>query len=374
MRRPGREPAESRAESIASAAASSHSSSMGQAASFAGDPQEYAWAFLDWFQANKIKTALLNLVVLYASLPFLVRLFPPLLQKFVYLNFLSYPFWVDFQKPEAYLNHTRNFYLNSEPGITVGIWHALPDNRRKESEGKSDLWYEEALADDNPIIIYLHGNGGNRATSHRVLFTKIMSDNGFHVLAVDYRGYADSTGHPSENGFTKDILCIYDWVKARSGNSTVIFWGHSLGTGIATNTAKKLQEIDGVVVDAIVLEAPYTNIRDAAANIPFTRIYRMFPGFEYFVLDTMARADMYFQNDKNVKILSSPLLILHSEDDKVIPVQLGKKLFEIAHNASEKKDNVQFISFPAAMGLGHDHIAANPELASILKNFLKSIK
>nr|XP_060611113.1 protein ABHD12B [Anolis sagrei ordinatus] len=341
MNPPGREPAGSPAESNAGSAPSSHSShsssSMGQAASSAGDPQQYAWEFLEWFQAHKIKTGLLNFFVLYASLPFLIRLFPPLLQKFVYLNFLSYPFWVDYQKPEVYLNHTRNFYLTSEPGINIGIWL-------------------------------------QRATSHRVLFTKVMSDNDFHVLAVDYRGYADSTGHPSENGFTTDILCVYNWVKARSGNSTVIFWGHSLGTGIATNTAKKLQEIDGVIVDAIVLEAPYTNIRDAAANIPFTKIYRKFPGFKYFVLDTMARADMYFENDKNVKILSSPLLILHSEDDKVIPVQLGKKVFEIAHNASEKKDHVQFIPFPASMGLGHDYIAANPELASILKNFLKSVK
>ncbi|KAH0620229.1 hypothetical protein JD844_020287, partial [Phrynosoma platyrhinos] len=74
----------------------------------------------------------------------------------------SFPFGVDFRKPEVYLNHTRNFYLTSEPGVTFGVWHALPENRHKESEGKGHSWYEEALADDNPIIIYLHGNGGTR--------------------------------------------------------------------------------------------------------------------------------------------------------------------------------------------------------------------
>ncbi|OXB51975.1 hypothetical protein ASZ78_009283, partial [Callipepla squamata] len=106
--------------------------------------------------------------------------------------------------------------------------------------------------------------------------------------------YGDSSGYPSENGFTTDVLALYDWVKARSGNSSIIFWGHSMGTGIATNAARKLQEERGVQVDAVVLEAPYTNIRDAAAHIPITK----FPGFEYLILDSLALADMFFCNDE----------------------------------------------------------------------------
>ncbi|XP_054826004.1 protein ABHD12B [Eublepharis macularius] len=337
--------------------------------------QPAAGGLLDCLQKFKIKSLLLDLFILYISVPFVIRLFPSLLRKFVYLNFLSFPFGVDFQKPEVYIhNYTTNFYLTSEPGITFGVWHALPHNRREEAEGKDRSWYEEALADDNPVIIYLHGNGGNRATSHRVQFTKAMSDAGFHILAVDYRGYADSTGQPSETGFTTDVLHIYHWVKARSKNSTVIFWGHSLGTGISTNVARELKEKEGTIVDAIVLEAPYTNIRDAAATIPVTKIYRKFPGFEYLILDTMAHAGMYFYNDRNVQVLSSPILILHSEDDGMIPVSHGRKLFEIARNASQKKENIKFISFPASKGFGHDYISFNPELPAIVKDFLKSVK
>ncbi|XP_013909335.1 PREDICTED: abhydrolase domain-containing protein 12B-like, partial [Thamnophis sirtalis] len=233
---------------------------------------------------------LLYLFIIYISVPLTVRLFPPVLRKFVYLNFLAYPFGVDYHKPEVFVKRTKNFYLTSEPGVTVGIWYALAGNRWEEAEGKDFSWYEEALADDNPIIIYLHGNGGTRATSHRVNFMKAMSGGGFHVLALDYRGYADSTGNPSEKGFTTDVLCLYNWAKARSGNSPIIFWGHSLGTGIATNTARKLKEQEGIIVDAVILEAPYTTIRDAAATIPITLIYRKFPGFESLILDTMARA------------------------------------------------------------------------------------
>ncbi|NWU95896.1 ABD12 lipase, partial [Upupa epops] len=103
---------------------------------------------------------------------------------------------------------------------------------------------------------------------------------------------------PTEDGFTTDVLALYDWAKARSGNSSIVLWGHSLGSGIATNVARKLQEERGVQVDAVVLESSYTNIRDAAANIPITLIYRRFPGFGYLILDSLALGGMFFRSDE----------------------------------------------------------------------------
>ncbi|NXJ08335.1 ABD12 lipase, partial [Odontophorus gujanensis] len=198
---------------------------------------------------------------------------------------------------------------------------------------------------------------------------------------------------PSESGFTTDVLALYDWVKERSGNSSIIFWGHSMGTGIATNAARKLQEERGVQVDAVVLESPYTNIRDAAAHVPVTKVsaspctvgphpsgsdsvhallspvqlYRQFPGFEYLILDSLALANMFFCNDENVKVLACPLLILHAEDDAVLPLQLGRQVFETAHSAYKDKSKVKLITFPGKLGLGHDHISSNPELPTLVK-------
>ncbi|XP_039390079.1 protein ABHD12B isoform X2 [Mauremys reevesii] len=323
------------------------------------------------------KTLILHLLIIYVSVPFLIRLFPALLAKFVFLNIMAFPF-VDFAKPELLLNHTVNFYLTTEPEVTIGVWHVLPASRGIEAQGKDHSWYEETLADDNPVIIYLHGNGGNRgqdthfgsncrASGHRVSLMKVMSGAGFHILALDYRGYGDSSGYPSETGLTTDAMCLYDWVKARSGNSTVLFWGHSLGSGVATNLARKLLEEKGIQVDLIVLEAAYTNIREAAAHIPITRIYRQFPGFEYLILDSMALGDMFFRNDENVKVLTSPLLILHSEDDPILPVHLGRKLFEIALHSYENKDKVKFVAFPEKLGLAHENICLDPELPAIVK-------
>ncbi|XP_036239803.1 protein ABHD12B [Molothrus ater] len=317
-----------------------------------------------------LRTLLLAPLLAYASVPFLIRLFPSLLNKFVYLNFLSFPFFVDFRRPELLVNNTINLYLTTEPGITVGIWHTVPGSRGAEAQGKDQRWYEEALADGHPVIIYLHGNGGTRAARHRIQFLKTMGAADFHILALDYRGYGDSTGYPSETGFNTDVLALYDWVKARSGNSSILFWGHSLGTGIATNAARKLQEERGVQVDGVVLESPYTNIRDAAANIPVTKIFRQFPGFEYLILDSMARAGMFFPSDENVKVLGCPLLILHAEDDGVVPPKLGHQLYETALEAYKDKSKVKLITFPKKLGLGHDYISFNPELPALVKDFL----
>ncbi|NXX31168.1 AB12B protein, partial [Nicator chloris] len=172
---------------------------------------------------------------------------------------------------------------------------------------------------------------------------------------------------PSESGFTTDVLALYDWAKARSGNSSILFWGHSLGTGIATNAARKLQEERGVQVDAVVLESPYTNIREAGAKIHLTKIYRQFPGFEYLIPDSMARAGLFFRSDENVKVLRCPLLILHAEDDGVLPPELGRKLYETAREAYEDKSKVKLITFPEKLGLGHDFISFNPELPALVK-------
>ncbi|NXU15899.1 AB12B protein, partial [Pardalotus punctatus] len=172
---------------------------------------------------------------------------------------------------------------------------------------------------------------------------------------------------PTERGFTTDVVALYDWAKARSGNSSILFWGHSLGTGWVQGAHSHLSVPSGVQVDAVVLESPYTNIREAAANIPITKIYRQFPGFEYLILDSLAQADMFFPSDENVKVLKCPLLILHAEDDGVVPPKLGRKLYETAHKAYKDKSKVKFITFPEKLGLGHDYISFNPELPALVK-------
>ncbi|XP_038865146.1 mucin-5AC-like isoform X2 [Salvelinus namaycush] len=190
-----------------------------------------------------LKKAILLQCIVYISLPVMLGLFPWILGHVVFSHWLRFPYLVDLTSPaELSLNHTLNFYLSPEEGISLGVWHTVPDSQWEKAQGACPEWYSETLGDGSPVIIYLHGNVGSRAINHRVELVKILSAAGYHVLSLDYRGYGDSSGEPSEVGMTSDALYLYQWVKTRSRTSQVCLWGHSLGTGVATNAAVKIQE------------------------------------------------------------------------------------------------------------------------------------
>lgn len=54
---------------------------------------------------------------------------------------------------------------------------------------------------------------------------------GYHVFALDYRGYGDSTGEPTEEGVVNDVLKLYEIIRGHNENVRLFFYGHSLGTG-----------------------------------------------------------------------------------------------------------------------------------------------
>ncbi|XP_069845027.1 protein ABHD12B [Dipodomys merriami] len=297
------------------------------------------------------------------------HIFPPLMEMLIYFNFYKAPFLVDLKKPESKIAHTVNFYIRPEPGVMLGIWHTVPSCRGNDAKGKDGCWYEEALRDGNPIIVYLHGSSEHRAAPHRIKLVKVLSDGGFHVLSVDYRGFGDSTGKPTEEGLTVDAVCVYEWTRARSGDTPICLWGHSLGTGVATNAAKVLEE-KGCPVDAIILEAPFTNMWVASINYPLLKIYQKFPGCLKTLMDAMKKDKIVFPNDENVKCLSSPLLILHGEDDRTVPLEYGKQLYEIAHQAYRNKERVKMVIFPP--GFKHNLLCKCPLFITAVRDFLSA--
>ncbi|XP_077912952.1 lysophosphatidylserine lipase ABHD12 isoform X3 [Halichoerus grypus] len=275
-----------------------------------------------WFRLRKI---LLCVLGLYVAIPFLIKLCPGIQAKLIFLNFVRVPYFIDLKKPQDQgLNHTCNYYLQPEEDVTIGVWHTVPAVWWKDAQGKDQMWYEDTLASSHPIILYLHGNAGTRGGDHRVELYKVLSSLGYHVVTFDYRGWGDSVGTPSERGMTYDALHVFDWIKARSGDNPVYIWGHSLGTGVATNLVRRLCERE-TPPDALILESPFTNIREEAKSHPFSVIYRYFPGFDWFFLDPITSSGIKFANDENVKHISCSLLILHAEDDPVVPFQLGRK-------------------------------------------------
>ncbi|KTF86415.1 hypothetical protein cypCar_00026141 [Cyprinus carpio] len=303
----------------------------------------------------RLRRILIWVLGIYIAVPVIIKVCPSIQAKLVFLNFVRVPYFIDLKRPQDQgLNHTRNFYLQPEEGINIGVWHTVPSVMWREAQAKDAEWYDKSFQSSHPVILYLHGNAGT-------------SSLGYHVVTFDYRGWGDSEGSPSEKGMTSDALFLYQWIKQRIGQKPLYIWGHSLGTGVATNLVRRLCD-RGTPPDALILESPFTNIREEAKSHPFSLVYRYLPGFDWFFLDSITANDIRFASDENVNHISCPVLILHAEDDTVVPFQLGKKLYDLAaQSKSLNGHKVQFIPFPSSLGYRHKFIYKSPQLPHILR-------
>ncbi|KAF3841631.1 hypothetical protein F7725_023582 [Dissostichus mawsoni] len=138
------------------------------------------------------------------------------------------------------LNHTHNFYLQPESGVNIGVWHTVPAQRWRDAQGKHGDWYDATLSSAHSAILYLHGNAGTRGGDHRVQLYKVLSSSGYHVLTFDYRA-------------------------AAGRQNAALHLGTLSGDGVATNLVRRLCE-RGSPPDALILESPFTNIREEARS------------------------------------------------------------------------------------------------------------
>uniref|UniRef100_A0A8C7YVK9 AB hydrolase-1 domain-containing protein n=1 Tax=Oryzias sinensis TaxID=183150 RepID=A0A8C7YVK9_9TELE len=246
--------------------------------------------------------------------------------------FMRVPFFVDLSRPQDVLNHTcasenAACLFGAGGSWRTGAASVQPHSQWEAASGRSADWYQEALADGQPVIIYLHGNVGTRWEK------SLLSAAGFHVLSLDYRGFGDSSGHPSEAGLTSDALYLQQWVKTRSGGSPVCLWGHSLGSGSDCGS------FEGFFSAASVSNS----------------------GFKDFLFDLLEKNQIEFANDKNLKTLTCPLLILHAEDDNVVPHRMGQQ------REFGADDRVAMVSYPADLGFSHSNIYMDPSLPETVK-------
>ncbi|EFO17202.2 hypothetical protein LOAG_11300 [Loa loa] len=287
----------------------------------------------------------------------------------LFLNFVRIPFQ-DF----ANLTHHgvnslgRNFYLRGENGLRLGCWHILPSeiavNYRDPVLNAREM--ERLMAtSDNPVIIYLHGNSFDRSQSSRCGLYNLLANMGFHVLALDYRGYGDSNGSPSEHGLIEDAKEIFRYARSHSSSNNIYLWGHSMGTAIATAAAMQFSE-KGSPPAGLILESPFNNLNDAVTHHPYTIPFRWLPWFKKMVLESLDRSGLDMSTDYRITKVNCPVLILHAEDDHIIPLQLARKLRDSALAA---KRDVTLKEFDASRNFYHKFIYLADELPEILRRF-----
>jgi hypothetical protein len=204
------------------------------------------------------------------------------------------------------------------------------------------VWYVAARP-GHPVILYFHGNGDFLAGFFG-RFRDLIAD-GTGVVALSYRGYAGSSGQPSERGLLLDAAAAYAFTTARYSADKIVVWGFSLGTGVAVALAAEQP------AGKLVLEAPYTSIADVAASA--------FPIFPV----RLAIKDP-FHSDQRIARVNAPLLVMHGIRDSTIPIAFGERLFALAHEPK------QFVRFPDG---GHNDLDAYGATAAA-RQFINATK
>lgn len=220
----------------------------------------------------------------------------------------------------AYLSATAYLYFMQDgmifpaPSSQKEDWSssALDEQILRTSDGEKLFALYHPPEVDEAVIIYFHGNAGT-VTTH-LNEANGWIDAGFGVLLLEYRGYPNSTGTPSEEGLHLDAKAAYQFI-VQKGDWPIALYGFSLGTGVATRLASETD------IFALVLEAPF----DALQNIAASR---------YPILPVRTLIKHKFQSDQYISNVSAPILIMHGDLDETVPIRFGKILYDAAPEGS----------------------------------------
>lgn len=200
----------------------------------------------------------------------------------------------------------------------------LSENRLATADGETLVLWTAPPTRGKPTLLYFHGNAGNLAvrSGRFAAFTR----RGYGLVAAGYRGSSGSSGTPSEQALIADARALAEAVPRLTGAGPVIYYGESLGAAVAIALAETHPPA------ALVLEAPFTNLAEMSGHLYGT------PALARLIKAT-------WPSGARISRISAPLMVLHGENDTIVPPAQGRAIFDAA--ASGEK------TFYTVPGAGH---------------------
>jgi len=172
-------------------------------------------------------------------------------------------------------------------------------------------WFHKKDLKKFKTIVYFHGNAGK--LENRIHKLNHFKDMDINFLIIAWRGFSGNKGKPNEKGLYIDARSTIQWLKKLGlKEKDIILYGESLGTGVATEIAQSNNYA------GLVLETPFTSMVEAAKNF-----------YPYIPVSILLK-DKY-DNQKKIKNINIPVLVMHGEADQIVPFWMGKKIYEIAN-------------------------------------------
>ena len=191
------------------------------------------------------------------------------------------------------------------------VWIEFVSRETGEPTRLHGLWLPQPRA-DAPVLLYLHGARWDvRGSSPRM---RRMHELGFSVLGIDYRGFGRSSpALPSEAMAYEDARAAWDWLARQRPGVPHYVYGHSLGGAIAVHLAA---EADGVA--GLMVEGSFPSIADVIGRL------------RWGWLPVEPLLTQRFDAGTRIAQVRSPVLVVHGSEDRLIPHDLGRSLYERA--------------------------------------------
>ena len=176
---------------------------------------------------------------------------------------------------------------------------------------KTNAWFVP-VENAKGTLLFSHGNAGN--IGDRLDSIQIFRNLGLNVMIYDYGGYGLSTGKASEQRCYADSRAAWKYLSEEKGIPTneIVLFGRSLGGGVATNLATEVKPA------CLILESSFMSTVTMARK-----------SFPYLPVNLLLRHR--FDNETKIQIITSPVLIIHSAQDELIPFHHGEGLFKVAN-------------------------------------------
>ncbi|MEZ6056600.1 MAG: alpha/beta hydrolase [Planctomycetaceae bacterium] len=262
---------------------------------------------------------------------------------------------------EEFSSHVGPVYdvsITATDGVTLHGWLSLAKASPLPTDQVTPPTAEFFVERPQPFVLYFQGNAGNR--SRRGMQVAMLNDLGCDVLIVDYRGYGDNDGAPSEKGLAADAksICLAVQERYQVPVSRMVLFGESLGGGVATGLCHDLCAA-GTPPAGLIIRASFSSLGDVAS-------------YHYPWLPVRWLLTDRYPSVERLPQITSAVLVLHGDADEVIPFSQGEQLFAAAPAQSASGIAKQFIRLK---GTGHNDImyVAGDQVRAGLSPFFEKV-
>jgi fermentation-respiration switch protein FrsA (DUF1100 family) len=203
---------------------------------------------------------------------------------------IFYPLSKIEQTPQDWDMQYEPVKITMPDGVTLSAWY-LPHPQAKKT------------------VLFFHGNGGN--ISYRGDSLYIFNKLGLNTLIIDYPGYGESEGTPSEKSLYQSADAAWHYLvdDKKLSSKDIIIFGRSLGGAVAADLASRVE------ASGLIMESTFSSTRDI--------VDMAFP-----LLTHLIYLRYSFNTISKIKNINVPILMIHSPEDDVIPFELGYKVFQ----------------------------------------------